>query len=234
MQTNYVNYEFGQTDKSTVYMVLESANKTNWEPPAEHVPKPTPDASQRLAMSNFYLNKKPFYFSIGSTFSSNTLITTEGQTTWLMDKYIQVDFMIHSQKIFGLGERNRGFALDQGTWTMWANGQETPYDDGSGFKQTYGVHPFVLVKTNETNQFLGMYFRSSNAQSPIIKYNDDGSTTFRYITLGGKLEAYFLMQGTAKEIISRYQSIIGRPKLPPFWAMGFHAASYAYSDLSKV
>lgn len=71
--------------------------------------------------------------------------------------------------------------------------------------------------------------------SPIIKFNQtDGSAIFRYITLGGKVEAYFMMQGTAKEIIARYQNIIGKPKLPPFWAMGFHAASYAYDTLSKI
>ena len=54
---------------------------------------------------------------------------------------------------------------------------------------------------NETKQFLGIYFRSTNAMSPIIKFNDDGTTTFRFITLGGKVEAYFMMQGSAKEII---------------------------------
>jgi alpha-glucosidase (family GH31 glycosyl hydrolase) len=71
--------------------------------------------------------------------------------------------------------------------------------------------------------------------SPIIKFNQtDGSSIFRYITLGGKVEAYFMMQGTAKEIIARYQNIIGKPKLPPFWAMGFHAASYAYDSLAKI
>ena len=51
-----------------------------------------------------------------------------------MDKYLQVDIALPSQRIFGLGERNREFLLDQGTWTMWANGQETPYDDGTGMK----------------------------------------------------------------------------------------------------
>lgn len=153
-------------------------------------------------MSNFKLNSNPFYFEIGSTESSEMLISTMNQTTFLMDKYLQVDFKLGSQKIYGLGERNRGFKLTQGVWTMWANGQETPHDDGQkGMGQTYGVHPFVLMKTNETNQFLGIYFRSTNAMSPIIKFNDDGTTTFRFITLGGKVEAYFMMQGSAKEII---------------------------------
>jgi len=28
---------------------------------------------------------------------------------------------------------------------MWANGRNESYDDGTGGKQTYGVHPFALV-----------------------------------------------------------------------------------------
>ena len=50
-----------------------------------------------------------------------------------------------SGRIYGLGERTREFSLQQGTWTMWANGREANYDNGVGGKQTYGVHPFALI-----------------------------------------------------------------------------------------
>ena len=53
---------------------------------------------------------------------------------------------------------------------MWANGQETPYDNGRGGQQTYGVHPFVLVQTAVPGEFVGIYFRNSNAMSPVIQY----------------------------------------------------------------
>jgi len=39
-----------------------------------------------------------------------------------------------SRRIYGLGERTREFTLKEGTWTMWANGQETQTDDGAGGK----------------------------------------------------------------------------------------------------
>jgi hypothetical protein len=103
-------------------MVLQNRNKTVWDPPSEHVNKPNVDGAQRLSMSNFKLNRNPFYFEIGSTESSETVVSTMNQTTFLMDKFLQVDFKLGSQKIFGLGERNRGFKLTQGVWTMWANG----------------------------------------------------------------------------------------------------------------
>jgi hypothetical protein len=56
-----------------------------------------------------------------------------------------MDFILSSQRIHGLGERLRGFNLGEGTYTMWATGQDNVYDDGRGRKGLYGVHPFVLA-----------------------------------------------------------------------------------------
>jgi hypothetical protein len=50
------------------------------------------------------------------------MLTTENQTFIMMDKYMQMDLILPSRRIFGLGERNREFNLGEGTWTMWANG----------------------------------------------------------------------------------------------------------------
>jgi alpha-glucosidase (family GH31 glycosyl hydrolase) len=115
-----------------------------------------------------------------------------------MDKYLQMDFLLSSQRIYGFGERNREFSLGEGTWTMWANGQETPYDDGLGGKQVYGVHPFALVQTKTPGQYFGVYFRNTNAQSPVIQHKDDGTSVLSYITTGGQLDIFFFFKGSAK------------------------------------
>jgi hypothetical protein len=41
-----------------------------------------------------------------------------------MDKYIQMDFILPSNRIFGFGERIHEFQLKEGAWTMWANGNK--------------------------------------------------------------------------------------------------------------
>lgn len=74
-------------------------------------------------------------------------------------------------------------------------------DDGLGRKGTYGVHPFILIQGPKKGDFFGMYFKNSNAQSPVIKYTNDGRTILSYITVGGNLEAYFLIHGSPKQII---------------------------------
>lgn len=45
---------------------------------------------------------------------------------------------------------------------------------------------------------------------------------------------YFFWKGTAKQIISQYQNFVGKPKLPPFWALGWHAGSSSYTKLDDI
>ena len=65
--------------------------------------------------------------------------------------------------MYGFGERTREFTLGEGTWTMWAHGKNNTYDDGLGGKNSYSVHPFVLVQSKKKGEYFGMYFRNSNA-----------------------------------------------------------------------
>ena len=116
-----MHFEFGQVDKSIAYMLLTDADNERWEPPAAVVNKPGADRQLRLDMSRFKMQAEPFGFEIGSTYTDQTLVSTTGETLLLMDKYLQIDFRLPTQRIFGLGERKRGFALEEGTWTMWAN-----------------------------------------------------------------------------------------------------------------
>lgn len=114
---------------------------------------------------------------------------------------MQIDLQVPSGRIYGFGERQREFSLVNGTWTMWANGRETPYDNGGGGLQTYGVHPFALIQTQQKDEWMGIFFRNSNAQSPVISMRDDGNYTISYVSTGGQLEMYFFTKGGSKEII---------------------------------
>ena len=152
----------------------------------------------------------------------------------MQDKYMQLDLQLPSRRIYGLGERTRQFTLGEGTWTMWANGANPVVDDGQGAKQSYGVHPFVLVQTEKKGEFVGLYFRNSNAMSPVIRYTDEGKSSLSYISTGGEIEMYFFFKGGAKDIIGQYQRLIGTPSLPPFWSLGWHAGAHGYTNQSDV
>lgn len=52
-----------------------------------------------------------------------------------------------------------------------------------------------------------------------------------YISLSGQLELYFIMPGTVNEVIKNYQSLIGLPMMPPYYALGLYVGSSAYNSL---
>jgi hypothetical protein len=87
---------------------------------------------------------------------------------------------------------------------MWAVGLDSPIDDGLGRKGTYGVHPFILVQSAVKGDYFGMFFRNSNAQSPVLKFTEDGKSILSYITIGGQIEIFFFLHGSAKDIVSQY------------------------------
>jgi hypothetical protein len=79
-----------------------------------------------------YSTEETFDFTFTSTRDGSELVSSKGGNFLMLDKYIQLDLTLPSQRIYGLRERSREFSLTEGTWTMWANGQSNPHDDGSG------------------------------------------------------------------------------------------------------
>jgi len=121
---------------------------------------------------------------------------------------------------------------------MWANGQDSKMDNGQGGLQTYGVHPFALVQSEVNGEFFGLYFRNTNAASPVIRHKSSNGThqdvgsVISYITTGGEIELFVFTKSSAAGIIKQYHNLIGRPSLPPFWALGWHATTTADETLT--
>jgi len=127
-------------------MVITDAENERYSPPVEAVNKVTAQKQYRLDMLGFEMSVSPFSFWFKDLLDdTNILLSTVGGTFVFMDKYIQMDFQFQSQRVFGLGERIHEFGLSEGAWSMWAKGQDSPYDDGMGGKNIYGVHPFALI-----------------------------------------------------------------------------------------
>lgn len=201
-----INFAVDMTDYTVARLIMTDADSTRYAVPKKVVNAPESNNNMRLDMVGFSYKLNPFSIAFkDSSDNSNVFLTTEGQTLLMSDKFIQMDFKLPSQRMYGFGERVREFQLTEGTWTMWADGGNSPYDDGStGRKQVYGVHPFILVQGKQKGDFFGMYFRNSNAMSPVIKFNSDGSSILSYITIGGQIEVYFFIHGNAKTIIQMY------------------------------
>ncbi|CAF4650377.1 unnamed protein product, partial [Rotaria magnacalcarata] len=57
---------------------------------------------------------------------------------------------------------------------------------------------------------------------------------FTYRTIGGILDVFVFSGPTPELVIRQYQSIIGNPYLPPYWAFGFQLCRYGYDKLDNM
>ena len=229
-----VSYEFGQFDYKVSYVILSNASGQRYSVPENMAAKPRSTLQMRLEMAGFELLTNPFGFKFTSDRDpNNVLVSTEGGSFLMMDKYMQIDLQLPSRRIYGMGERVREFTLTEGAWTMWANGQNPQYDTGYGAGNSYGVHPFALVQSKAMGEFFGIYFRGSSAMSTVVTYTGTDAATLSYISTGGQIEIYFMFKGTPKEIIKQYHTIIGKPSLPPLSALGWHAGGSAYKSQAE-
>ena len=55
-----------------------------------------------------------------------------------------------------------------------------------------------------------------------------------YRTIGGILDVIFFAGPDPESVIKQYQTVIGKPYMPPYWALGFQLSRYAFNSLDNM
>ena len=195
---------------------------------------------------------KPFNFVLKDKESKEYLYAFDGANFVFTDTLIMFDQLLTTKYIYGFGERNYDFNLDIGKYTTWPNDTTVTYrDQGTGGYNLMGHQPIGLHRT-KTGKYLGFAFMNINAQDLIINsaedkfknnnnYNNNIKNNFKYylrhITIGGVINYFITFGNTPEEAIAEIHRIIGRPLLPPFWALGWHQCRWGYKatkDLENI
>jgi hypothetical protein len=143
-----LNFTFTQNTWRVSKLTIRDNGTERYSIPNAALGNPGENRDMRLEMVGFKMaSKGTFDFQFNDPLTNgNQFLNTTNCSLVFMDKFIQMDFNLPSQNLYGFGERIHEFGLKEGAWNMWAHGQPNPYDDGqSGRKGGYGVHPFILV-----------------------------------------------------------------------------------------
>lgn len=83
------------------------------------------------------------------------------------------------------------------------------------FRNTSLVVHFKIIKISK--------FEKRNLQKPlkIQEVTTGPGPHLVYRTIGGLLDMYFFPGPKPEEVIQQYHALIGKPFMPPFWALGF-------------
>ncbi|CAF4864828.1 unnamed protein product [Pieris macdunnoughi] len=142
----------------------------------------------------------------------------------LSDKFLQLSAVLPTNYTYGIGEKQASFLNDMNwkTHTLFNNDQPP----GENI-HLYGSHPFYLgLETNGNSH--GVLLLNSNAMD--IALQPTPAITYRAI--GGVLNFYIFMGPSPEDVIAQYMEIIGKPFMPPYWALGFHLCKYNYGSLN--
>jgi len=56
----------------------------------------------------------------------------------------------------------------------------------------------------------------------------------KYNTIGGIFDFYFFLGPTPENTVQQYTEAVGRPPLPPYWALGFQLCRYGYNSIEAM
>ena len=147
------------------------------------------------------------------------------------DNLISFQSYLTTDDIYGFGERIHNFKLEEGVYTIWPIDRRNLVDDGKGSKNLYGHQPIGLHKTKYKNIWLGFVFLNSNAQDVQIHRNTlEQKTILSHKTIGGIIDYYIIVDNSPENVIKDIHYLIGKPILPPYWALGIHQCRWGFKN----
>jgi alpha-glucosidase len=135
--------------------------------------------------------------------------------------------------IYGLGEKT-GAADRRGRhFTQWAS-DPVWTDPERRYRTTtdplYQAHPFLLLVdgVRATGSFLANTFHTEFD----VGASDPSVLALR--AAGGDLDHFLLHGPSPAAVLERYTRLVGRPALPPRWALGYHQSRWSYAPAAAL
>uniref|UniRef100_A0A8B9EKM4 alpha-glucosidase n=1 Tax=Anser cygnoides TaxID=8845 RepID=A0A8B9EKM4_ANSCY len=208
------------------FKIYDYANKRYEVPVPLNLPStPTSSAEQRLY--DVTLQTKPFGIQVRRRSTGTVIWDSQLPTFTFSDMFIQISTRLASQYLYGFGETEHTMYRRDMNWHTW--GMFTR-DQPPGYKlNSYGFQPFYMGLEEDGNAH-GVLLLNSNGMD--VTFQPTPALTYR--TIGGILDFYVVLGPTPESVVQEYTALIGRPVLPPYWALGFQLCRYGYENDSEV
>ncbi|MGH7601965.1 MAG: TIM-barrel domain-containing protein, partial [bacterium] len=135
--------------------------------------------------------------------------------------------LFDDEKFFGLGEKTGGLDKRGNEWVMW-NSDIPAYTNVTD--PLYQSHPF-FIGVRQAGAY-GIFF--DNTYKTYFNMGAGNHRFYSFRAERGELNYYFILGPAIKKILTRYSELVGRPPLPPQWAMGYQQCRWSYYPESEV
>ncbi|XP_062988083.1 sucrase-isomaltase, intestinal [Elgaria multicarinata webbii] len=194
------------------------------------VPLFTPSSPQSTEANRLYqveILNNPFGIRIRRKSTGTVIWDSQVPGFTFSDMFIQIATRLPSQYVYGFGETEHTHFRRNMNWQTW--GMFTK-DQPPGYKlNSYGFQPFYMGLENDGSAH-GVLLLNSNAMD--VTFQPTPALTYR--TIGGILDFYMVLGPTPEEVVQEYTRLVGRPVMPPYWALGFQLCRYGYKNASEV
>ncbi|XP_069737638.1 maltase-glucoamylase-like [Phaenicophaeus curvirostris] len=214
------------TNHMLQFKIYDYANK-RYEVP---VPLDLPESPQSTAENRLYdvtVQTKPFGIQVRRRSTGTVIWDSQLPTFTFSDMFIQISTRLPSQYVYGFGETEHATFQHNMSWVTW--GMFARDQPPGNLLNSYGFQPFYMG-LEEDGSAHGVFLLNSNAMD--VTFQPTPALTYR--TTGGILDFYVVLGPTPELVVQQYTALIGRPVLPPYWALGFQLCRYGYKNDSEV
>ncbi|NXL40178.1 MGA protein, partial [Glaucidium brasilianum] len=208
------------------FKIYDYANKRYEVPVALNLPE-TPESAVENRLYDVTVQNKPFGIRVRRRSTGTVIWDSQLPTFTFSDMFIQISTRLASQYLYGFGESEHTmFRRDMNwhTWGMFARDQPPGYKLNS-----YGFQPFYMGLEEDGNAH-GVLLLNSNAMD--VTFQPTPALTYR--TIGGILDFYLVLGPTPELVVQEYTALVGRPVMPPYWALGFQLCRYGYENDTEI
>ncbi|NXX98579.1 MGA protein, partial [Centropus bengalensis] len=214
------------SDHLLQFKIYDYANERYEVPVPLDLPE-TPESSVESRLYDVTVQDKPFGLQVRRRSTGTVVWDSQLPTFTFSDMFIQISTRLPSQYLYGFGEtEHTTFRRDMNwhTWGMFSRDQPPGYKLNS-----YGFQPFYMGLEEDGNAH-GVLLLNSNAMD--VTFQPTPALTYR--TTGGILDFYMVLGPTPELVVQEYTALVGRPVMPPYWALGFQLCRYGYENDTEI